>query len=90
MHVLKEHWKSLRLSMQIACLPVTLYSGKSDERWELELLWASGNEEIETQSGGSGGISETFPDVVRGPHQPRVIVLAYGQTGLNPMPKGLD
>ena len=65
MHVLKEHWKSLRLSMQTACLLDTLYSSKSDERWELELLLSSVNEEIETQRGGSRGISKTS-SVVKG------------------------
>ena len=65
MHVLKEHWKSLRLSMQTTCLLDTLYSSKSDERWELELLLSSVNEEIEMQRGGSIGISKTS-GVVRG------------------------
>ena len=77
--MLKEHWKSPRLSMHTACLLDTLYSSKSDERWELELLLSSMNEEIETQCGGSRGISKTFSGVVRGHNSPGLLLLLMGR-----------
>lgn len=78
-NVLKEHQKSLRLSMQTACLLDTLYSSKSDERWELELLLFSVNEEIETQCGGSRGISKTISGFVRSHNSPGLLLLLMGR-----------
>lgn len=69
---------SLALSMQTACFLDTLYSSKSDERWELELLLSSVNQEIEMQCGGSIGISKTFTGVVRGHNNPGILLLLMG------------
>lgn len=69
---------SLALSMQTACLLDALYSSKSDERWELELLLSSVNKEIEMQCGGSIGISKTFIGVVRGHNSPGILLLLMG------------
>lgn len=64
--------------MQTACLRDTLYSSKSAEKWELELLPSSVNKEIGTQCGGSIGISKTFISIMRGHNSPGLLLLLMG------------